>query len=156
GRTAVSALVINDTPVFWQYVQKESPLSVAVLADNAGRELIPDLMLIDMLLAEGLAATVRLHVKPYPYFVSDAVAADVSAAIDRMHDGPPAARGAPGRLGAAAADDRFTVTAAEIFAAPVPYRDDTPELSRRLGGIDLTILKGDLNYRRLVGDQHWP
>jgi hypothetical protein len=32
----------------------------------------------------------------------------------------------------------------------------SPPLRADLAGADLVILKGDVNYRRLVDDRHWP
>jgi hypothetical protein len=156
GRSAVSSLVVDDTQTFWEYAYRNAPLSIGLIADNAGRELIPDLMLIDLLLATDLATAVTLHVKPYPYFVSDATTTDVDAALDRMYAGPASASAAAARLRDAIRGGRLTVTAARLFCAPLPYRDEPAEMRRLVGGCDLTILKGDLNYRRLVGDQLWP
>jgi hypothetical protein len=113
-------------------------------------------MLIDMLLTEGLAGSVALHVKPYPYFVSDAITDDVTAALDRIESGPAAVATAAERLRRALASGRFTVSAEPVFCAPVPYREQVAELAAEVGGSGLTILKGDLNYRRLVEDRMWP
>ena len=40
--------------------------------------------------------------------------------------------------------------------APLPYRDLAAGLRAELGGATMTILKGALDYRRLVGDRLWP
>lgn len=156
GRTAVARLVIDDIQAVWAYANRQAPMTMTVIADNAGRELIPDLMLIDMLLTEGLAGSVALHVKPYPYFVSDAITDDVTAALDRIETGPAAVATAAERLRRALAGGRFTVSAASMFCAPVPYREQVAELAAVVGGSGLTILKGDLNYRRLIEDRMWP
>ncbi len=156
GRAAVSTLVIDDRPAFWEYVLQTPRANIGLIADNAGRELIPDLMLVDLLLHGGFADRVTLHLKPYPYFVSDAVGADVDAALDRMAGGPRTAAGAAARLRAAEGEGRLHRTADRMFCAPVPYRDQLDELLVRCGDHDLTILKGDLNYRRLIEDRYWP
>ncbi|MEV0611489.1 ARMT1-like domain-containing protein [Polymorphospora rubra] len=62
---------------------------MCLVADNAGRELLADLVLVDHLLAAGLAERVTLHVKPYPYYVSDATTADVVGCLRRLASGPP-------------------------------------------------------------------
>jgi hypothetical protein len=36
------------------------------------------------------------------------------------------------------------------------YRQLPDVLAKQIGDHDLAILKGDVNYRRLVGDRHWP
>ena len=57
------------------------------MADNTGTELLMDLALIDFLLEAGLAAEVRLYLKPQPFFVSDAMVADVLAGLDALRGG---------------------------------------------------------------------
>jgi Damage-control phosphatase ARMT1-like domain len=127
---------------------------VVVLADNAGRELIADLVLAEHLTAAG--TTVVLHVKPHPYYVSDATTADVVACLRRLAAGPPAAAGIAGRLHAASGSGRFTVATDPFWGGPSTFHALPPPLRDELGGFDLAIVKGDLNYRRLVGDCHWP
>ena len=137
---------------------------VVLVADNAGRELLPDLVLIDHLLDTGAAAEVVLHVKPRPYFVSDATGADVLAAIRRLNTpaaGPSASTVIGRRLWAALEAGRLTVRADPFSIAPLNYRDlpttsAASQLAVDLAAADLTIMKGDLNYRRLVGDRDWP
>ena len=121
-------------------------LAVAWVCDNAGRELVADLLLVDRLLADGLAATVTLHLKPRPYFVSDATVRDLADCLLAL-GGEPA-----GRLRGAAASGRLRVAADPFWCAPLELRDAPFGLL----DADLVVLKGDLNYRRLVGDAAWP
>lgn len=129
---------------------------VVLVADNAGRELLPDLVLIDHLLSTGLAADVVLHVKPSPYFVSDATTADVLATLARLVAGPPAARAVGSRLRAAIAAGRLLIRAHPFSVAPFGYERMPADLHAEFASAGLTLLKGDLNYRRLVGDRHRP
>ncbi len=129
---------------------------VCVLADNSGRELLADLVLVDRLLHTGSAATVELQVKPCPYFISDTTLADVLDLLRVLADGPVAARELAGRVDGWLRTGRLVLTAHWFSGLPFGYDRMPTDLSAHLAGFDLVISKGDLNYRRLVGDRHWP
>jgi hypothetical protein len=148
-----SRLVADDSEELWSLLPVGT---LCLVADNAGRELIPDLLLIDHLLRHGRAERAVLHVKPYPYYVSDATTADVLDAVDRLHRVPGEAGAAGRRLWSALAGGRLAVRAHPFSCAPLPYADMPDDLRREFAAADLTVLKGDLNYRRLVGDRLWP
>lgn len=145
----VDELVVDDSARLWDLARGGT---VVVVADNAGRELLPDLVLIDFLLRTGRAARVELHVKPAPYFVSDALSADVLAELRRF----PAASAVGARLHAALRDGSFALHTDDFYCAPLTFHEAPGPLAARFAAAELTILKGDLNYRRLVGDRHWP
>jgi hypothetical protein len=149
-------LVADDSEHLWSLLPENGRASVAVIADNAGRELIPDLMVIDHLLRHRHAETVVLHVKPYPYYISDAVLADVVLCLRRLSQAPGRAAGIGKRLWEAMGSGQLEVRAHPFFCAPLPYTEMPQDLRTQLATASLTILKGDLNYRRLVGDRHWP
>ncbi|MFE5136631.1 damage-control phosphatase ARMT1 family protein [Streptomyces fagopyri] len=130
--------------------------TLCLVADNSGRELIPDLLLIDHLLSGRRVERAVLHVKPYPYYVSDATTADVVDALRRLTAAAGAAGASGHRLWSAMTDGRLTVRAHPFSCAPLPYADMPDDLRREFAGADVTIMKGDLNYRRLVGDRHYP
>ena len=182
GEPARAGLVHDDSAALWAAL--EVPGDVIVVTDNAGQELLADLIFADHLLAAGHARSVRLHVKPYPWFVSDATAADVASCIDRLTRGAAGA-GAAGdagagaavadtgagvgaaassaagaavadRLRAAASAGRFGLDTHEFYCAPLPFHEMPADLTARYRAASLTIFKGDLNYRRLTGDRAWP
>ncbi|MFQ6854281.1 damage-control phosphatase ARMT1 family protein [Streptomyces sp. 35M1] len=152
---AADDLVADDSPLLWQLLPAGAGATVAVVADNAGRELIPDLILIDHLLVHRHAERIVLHVKPYPYYVSDATTADVVDCLRRLAE----ASGEAGRIGSrlwdAMATGRLEVRAHPFFCAPLPYEEMPGDLRAEFEAATMTILKGDLNYRRLVGDRMW-
>ncbi len=156
GDVRPSALIADDSALLWSTLAAASNPTVCVIADNAGRELLPDLVLIDHLLTSGLASEVVLYVKPSPYYVSDATTADVLATVERFRTSPEREAELIGRrLRRAMGAGTLAVRTHRFFCAPLPFHDLPADLGAELSGAAMTILKGDLNYRRLVGDRLW-
>ncbi|WP_328912726.1 MULTISPECIES: damage-control phosphatase ARMT1 family protein [unclassified Streptomyces] len=156
GDARRTALIADDSPLLWSTLAAASNPRVGLIADNAGRELLPDLVLIDHLLTGGSAAEAVLYVKPAPYYVSDATTADVLASIDRLRAGPwQEAQLIGRRLWRAMNSGTLTVRTHPFFCAPLPFHDMPDDLRSELSGLTVAIIKGDLNYRRLVGDRLW-
>ncbi|KES08496.1 hypothetical protein BU52_00170 [Streptomyces toyocaensis] len=154
-RTApVPALVADDSERLWPLLSGTGTL--CLVADNAGRELVPDLLLLAHLLARGRIGRAVLHVKPYPYYVSDATTADVVDAVRRLTHAEGAAATYGRDLWAAFSDGRLTLRAHPFSCAPLPYEAMPDDLRADFASAALTVVKGDLNYRRLVGDRYWP
>lgn len=144
-----SGLVADDSESLWKL---PAGGTVVLVADNAGRELLPDLYLLDHLLTEGGAEGAVLHLKPSPYYVSDATTADLVDAVRLLVD---TGTDAGPRLWDALTDGRLEPRAHPFSCGPLPYEDAPDDLRADFAAADLTIMKGDLNYRRLVGDRHW-
>lgn len=156
-RAAAPGLVADDSETLWSLL----PPSVAggtlcLVADNAGRELVPDLLLIADLLDRGRIARALLHLKPHPYYVSDATTADVLDALRRLTAAPGTAAAYGRRLWSAMTDGRLTLRAHPFSGGPLPYAEMPDDLRAEFAAATLTVVKGDLNYRRLVGDRRWP
>ncbi len=147
-------LVADDSADLWSALGPEA--SVIMVTDNAGRELIADLVLSDYLLQHGHASVITLHVKPWPYYVSDATAADVTACLHRLSRTAGSAAAAAHRVHTALAEGRIVLYTHEFYCAPWSYRHMPADLASEFGKAALTIFKGDLNYRRLVEDRAWP
>lgn len=150
-------LLVDHREWLWSTLDRSTDPTVCLIADNAGRELLPDLVLIDHLLTTGLARRVVLYVKPHPYYVSDATMADVLATFARLRQTPSEhAVQLEQRLRRAMTTDRLDVRTHDFFCAPLPFHEMPDDLAAELAAATISILKGDLNYRRLVGDRHWP
>lgn len=172
GYTAVNPPLADDSEVIRERLLGASAGVVAIICDNAGRELISDLLLADELLGPDLrsgtdsrsgaalssgtapATGVELHVKPAPYYISDATAADVGKCLRRLRgmSGELAAAGA--RLFGHAAAGRLRIATHPFWCSPLSFHELPADLHARLESRFL-LVKGDLNYRRLVGDCWW-
>jgi uncharacterized protein with ATP-grasp and redox domains len=141
---------------------------VGVILDNAGPELVCDLLLTARLLGEpegaGAQPAVRggprhvvLHAKRSPFYVSDARPADVRATIQALAGSGTRQVGAAGSLLAGAlAEGRLRIQDHWFWNGPRFFQDLPADLRSELGSADLVLIKGDANYRRLVGDRRWP
>jgi hypothetical protein len=154
GDPASAAVIIDQSTEIWTALGLGA--TAVVVADNAGRELLADLVLIDYLLAHKHVASVSLHVKPYPYYVSDATTADVVACLRRLAATPGSAAEIAHRLHAAMTEGRASLYTHDFYCAPWSFDRMPADLADQCEQASLTILKGDLNYRRLVGDRDWP
>lgn len=151
----LSPPLADDTAALLDRLSTGGPGRVAVVCDNAGRELLADLLLAQDLLKGGLAERVDFHVKPEPYYISDATTADVGKALNRL-------RAMPGRLGAAghrlyehAAEGRLGIRTHPFWCSPLSFHEMPDDLRAELDPARVVVFKGDLNYRRLVGDCLW-
>lgn len=149
-------ILVDDSALLWSALSAQDNPLVCLVADNAGRELLADLVLADSLLTQGLAAEIVLYVKPHPYYVSDATMADVLAVIQRLRAEPrPQIGGIGDRLWDAVRSGRLTVRMHKFFCAPLAFHDMPDDLAAEFATATMTVMKGDLNYRRLVGDRYW-
>jgi hypothetical protein len=156
GEPVGVSLLVDDNPAIWAHLNEQPAGRVNVVADNAAEELLPDLLLIDRLLDTGRATEVTLYLKPRPYYVSDATTADATAALRRLAAAPGRAGEAGRRLWDFCARGRLVLRAPEFFCSPLDFRELPKRLVEEIAAARLTIFKGDLNYRRLVGDRLWP
>lgn len=130
---------------------------VDFVADNVGLDFSFDLALADLLLRQGWAQRVVCHLKDWPFFVSDAMPRDAGETISLLAASPSLAVRALGRrLQASLADGRLALAADPFWTSPFMFRQFPPSLQSELGRSNLVILKGDVNYRRLLDDRHWP
>mgnify|MGYP001030630119 FL=1 len=133
----------------------QPPGRIDVLVDNAGQELAFDLLLADFLLTSRAARRVRLHLKPHPTYVSDATPPDVREAVAAFHGQTGALGELGGRLLAHLDSGRLQLSTDYFWTLPYAAWEMPSRLQQSLKRARLVILKGDANYRRLVGDRHW-
>jgi uncharacterized protein with ATP-grasp and redox domains len=133
---------------------------IDIIVDNAGFELVTDLALADHLVASGVADVVTFQLKGHPTFVSDALEKDLLETVVHYSslspDEYPNANAAGKRWQKYLDDgkwvcneDNFWCQPSAMWEMPNPLRADMAERC------DLAFVKGDANYRRLIGDRYW-
>ncbi|OWY98960.1 hypothetical protein PHMEG_00030133 [Phytophthora megakarya] len=134
-------------------------LGIQYINDNSGTELLLDLALADHLLVHEWCGKVTLNVKLEPIYVSDATPADVHEHIAEMQRSTrtPEVQALGKRLHGYVNKGQLVIRP-DIFWNRYTYYWGMPvELHTRLANdATLVIIKGDLNYRRLLGDRLWP
>jgi uncharacterized protein with ATP-grasp and redox domains len=125
--------------------------------DNVGLDSLFDLALADFLLGQGWVEEVVFHLKNYPFFVSDAMVKDVWAVISLLQASHiPTVKGLGQRMRDHMEVGRIFLEDDPFWTSSLMFRDLPPALRADLARSDLVILKGDVNYRRLLDDRHWP
>ena len=154
-------LLVDESDAVWQYIAARKPLAhVGMIVDNAGFELFSDLLLADTLITFGLARQVTLHLKGHPTFVSDAIEADVLWLLERMALGSGSVcdelATLAGRWLQHLGEGRWVTREDLYWAQPFPFWEMPPGIRSSIASQDLVFVKGDANYRRLLGDRDWP
>ncbi len=137
------------------------------ICDNTGTELLMDLTLTDFLLRFDWTQQIALHVKAYPTFVSDAVPRDIDTAIkairsradymvDREAETSNALAALAERLTSYINQGRLYIEANLFWNSSQFFWEMPGPLREQLAEAQLVIIKGDANYRRLLGDSRWP
>ncbi|MCK5734839.1 MAG: protein-glutamate O-methyltransferase family protein [Spirochaetaceae bacterium] len=129
---------------------------IDILLDNAGYELVSDLGLADTLLTHGLSSRIVLHVKAHPVFVSDVIEEDIRETIEVLsEDQDEAVRHFGKRLEEHFSSGRLSAAPHFFWNSPLSMRELSVDLRKDMSSSALLIIKGDANYRRLLGDLHW-
>lgn len=148
-------LLHDDTEVLFQYLNANKKFKrFDIICDNAGKELFSDLYLACYFLSNNIVENVVFHLKPYPFFVSDATKEDFGFMMNAImqHDGTERAAQCNNYIH----EGKIEIEDDMFWAAPLCFKE-MPEskLREQLCNSDLIIVKGDLNYRRLVEDRNW-
>ncbi|KAJ8705896.1 hypothetical protein PYW07_010673 [Mythimna separata] len=147
-----------------------------IVCDNAGYELFADMCLAHFLIQQKIVERVRFHVKNMPWFVSDVTKKDFRYLIDACCNAEfsqPSATGSVDEEGNPKVitsanlkalgqqwrkyveDGAFMAMDEEYWTYPLCFKDMKKtdiDLYRKLQLAVAIMFKGDLNYRKLVGD----
>jgi len=148
-------LLIDDFPRILKVFTEQSPLCIALIGDNVGVELGFDLYLVDFLLRKGWAKQVTFYLKPYPFFVSDAMPKDLLETIQAFNKTSGQLYLLGKHLQDALSKEEISLSSDWFWVSPYHFHEMPISLYREISRFDMVIAKGDVNYRRLLGDRHW-
>lgn len=166
-------IVVDDTDQVWSLLSRlrsqGSPRDIHIVLDNAGFELLTDLVFASYLLESGYAKKVVLHGKRMPWFVSDVNLEDLKYLIEGFANGTiysdidPTDKADLHKAGeywrSLIQSGRIEFRAELFWTTQHPFGRMPivePALFEDLADADLVIYKGDLNYRKLTYDGMWP
>lgn len=154
-----AATLIDDTNAVLSFVHNKGGINAQfdILIDNAGFELVIDLLTVLFILDKNIAGRVKLHAKAHPTFVSDAMIGDIWQTMTFFSDSDDPALASIGlRLLSLVNSGRLVLTTHPFWTSPLPSWEMPGSLRDTLGRATLVFSKGDAHYRRLLGDRHWP
>lgn len=161
GHASDADILVDNSEIVIARLLTRKPGHVHIILDNVGTELAMDLILADALL-NSAADRVTLHAKDHPTFVSDATRSDVLSFLNEMARQGMLTKGygegateVGERLQSAILDDRLRIVPDHFWNSPYFLWDMPARLQWMFEEASLVIVKGDANYRRLVGDALW-
>ncbi|KAL7341247.1 DUF89 domain-containing protein [Rhodotorula toruloides] len=137
----------------WEHFKTLKDARVDIVLDNSGFELYTDMVLADWLVTlSPYVSEVVFHPKLIPWFVSDVQPHDFLILLDTLDD----ASFFPADSGLTEEDRTAFRELAARWKRYVKEGKFRLSLLSELQKASLVIFKGDLNYRKLVGDAWWP
>ncbi|NME68755.1 protein-glutamate O-methyltransferase family protein [Flammeovirga aprica JL-4] len=149
SQTSASSILIDHSAEVFEKI--ENSRQVDIILDNAGEELFADLILSHYLLTKTNVKEVVLHFKIMPYFVSDALISDFNYLMHSLKK-QEGLKDFVEEIEALIQNNQLTLKSHEYWSSSNDYKNIPSQLNQTLSQSDLLIFKGDLNYRKLVGD----
>lgn len=155
-------LLVDDTKNIWKCLKSAgSDATVDFINDNAGYELLCDLVLAEFILCFNLAKSVQFRLKSIPWFISDAMQHDFNVSIEQFKTSSSEVLKNFGNLLNTLVDTgklSVVTPSSHFFTGPYEFckmAEIDNELYQSIGKANLVIIKGDLNYRKLLADRNW-
>lgn len=161
-----SKILSNHFPKLWAHLSAcrartldGEATRLHLVLDNSGYELATDLALADFLQQSSFVASICFHAKVMPWFVSDVTRADLFQTLRELREyDQESTRALAQRCLHRLETNVWSVMDDGFWTLPHDYAvmaSLRPDLHRFLESGDLILFKGDLNYRKLVGDLQW-
>ncbi|XP_020800178.1 protein-glutamate O-methyltransferase [Drosophila serrata] len=151
-------LLVDQSAAVWRDLRRAyDPVYVDIVTDNAGFELFTDLVLGDYIIRSRLAQRVRFHLKAIPWFIMDATHEDFHWLLDFLREqNHPELQNFVNDVQQHLLDRSFILCEKSYFWTSgydfSHMKEVQPCLYVYLSEASLVIFKGDLNYRKLLGD----
>ena len=154
--TETNKFVLNHSQAAYEFISSRRPTNMAYFLDNVGRELYFDLAFIDLILQSKLADSITCYLKNQPFFVSDAQPKDFHKAVGFLESSKvEKCEKLAKRVNGGIKSRKIRIEAPPFLTTSHTFRQMPQALKSEISGYDITILKGDVNFRRLAGDRHW-
>lgn len=156
-------LVVDQTHDIWKCISELNKKSeiVDIINDNSAYELMCDFILADFIISNNLANVIRFHVKAIPWFISDVTPSDFFWSLNQLENSPNEILRKTGQRWMKYVEDKkfvlidppshFWTSGLEFYK----MESVDPNLYNLISESHLAIFKGDLNYRKLLGDINW-
>lgn len=163
-------IIVNDFNPLFAYAKNLSAskqkFQIDIVLDNSSYELFTDLCLVEFFHLSNLfpkeRCSVYFHVKKMPWFVSDTMTKDFHWLLDTMEKEDTfsnALKTISKSFKQNLASGAWIIKEHDFWTLPHSY-DQMPTVAADMYGhlckSDFVLFKGDLNYRKLVGDLNWP
>lgn len=140
----------DDTDKCFNFIISKKHKRFDIICDNSGAELFSDIYLAVFMIIHDYVNKVVLHVKSYPYFVSDATIDDFGKLVNILTK-----NNSNSQLLELLSNKKIEVKSHKFWTEAKYFYELPKDLGINKNSTDLLIVKGDLNYRRLVGDKNW-
>lgn len=140
----------DDTDKCFNFIISKKHKRFDIICDNSGAELFSDIYLAVFMIIHDYVNKVVLHVKSYPYFVSDATIDDFGRLVNILTKNK-----SNSQLLELLSKKKIEVKTHKFWTEAKYFYELPKDLGINKNSTDLLIVKGDLNYRRLVGDKNW-
>ncbi|KAK2589366.1 hypothetical protein KPH14_007908 [Odynerus spinipes] len=155
-------IIDDDTDFAWQLLNKQKPNDsniIDIVLDNAGYEFFTDLCLAIFFINFGFAQKIRFYVKHYPWFVSDINTHDFHWTLQHMKTSADTKLQRIAKLSYDYLENNTWTIEEESYWTTfydfAEMKEKDKALYAKLSDAKLVIFKGDLNYRKLLGDINW-
>jgi uncharacterized protein with ATP-grasp and redox domains len=124
--------------------------------DNVGADIFYDLVLAFFLISSMKTDKIVFHLKNQPFFVSDAMPEDIYATIKVLNSlQEPYSQFLGDNLAKMIQAGQLILKTDPFWTSYLMFTQMPEYLVSSFDQADLVILKGDVNYRRLLEDRHW-
>lgn len=161
-------ILCDNTNDLWRFLlelkenKNGAKRRIDIVLDNSSIELASDMLLVDFLLRNEFVDEIRLHGKNYYWFISDVTRHDFDIFLRSVGSSNSIVMNKfRQRFEAYIDSGKLVLDFSNSFWTTAYSFDEmsrvAPELYADLSqNSHLVILKGDLNYRKLLGDLNWP
>ncbi|XP_012539319.1 damage-control phosphatase ARMT1 [Monomorium pharaonis] len=152
-------IVVNDSELVWNIINKQINKNndIHMVLDNAGYELFTDLCLAAFLVTIIPTTKITFHVKLYPWYVSDTTVRDFLWTLDHMSklNHHPNMQLLGKMFNNLIDNETWCIKEEPYWTGPYDFtqmKEKERNIYAQFSDAKLVIFKGDLNYRKLLGD----